>query len=90
MVRFVRFADITIRIFKFQLVIITKADNFSSHHILPDIGYYLQRFSIIYLYGKREVSSDFRLRTSHFEVQTSDFGIVISEFSQVERVKYNI
>ena len=86
MVRFVRFADITIRIFKFQLVIITKADNFFSHHILPDIGYYLQRFSIIYLYGKR----DFRLRTSHFEVQTSDFGIVISEFSQVERVKYNI
>jgi hypothetical protein len=32
-------------------------------------------------YGKREISSDFRLRTSHFEVQTSDFGIVISGFS---------
>jgi len=31
-------------------------------------------------YGKREVSSDFRLRTS-LEVQTSDFGIVISGFS---------
>ena len=28
-------------------------------------------------YGKREVSSNFKLRTSHFEVQTSDFGIVI-------------
>ena len=27
------------------------------------------------LYGKREVSSDFRRRTSYFEVQTSDFGI---------------
>ena len=33
------------------------------------------------IYGKREVSSDFRLQTSHFEVQTSDFGIVISGFS---------